>query len=98
MNRHFLPGLIAALLLASPVFAVKEAKPKKIQKPPEPSILDKYISSAMMGRDQESAGASPGAIWSSTARLNDLARDLRASQVNDIVTILVTETVNAVAS
>jgi flagellar L-ring protein FlgH len=77
--------------------AVERVKPKA-QKPQEPSMLDRYISSATMGRDQELAGATPGAIWSDSARLNDLARDSRASRVDDIVTVIVTETVNAVAS
>jgi flagellar L-ring protein FlgH len=98
MKRRFAFVFMAAALLSSSAWAVKETKQKKAPKPPEPTMLDKYISSAMMGRDQEPAGASPGSIWSSSARLNDLARDLRASQVDDIVTILVTESVNAVAS
>jgi flagellar L-ring protein precursor FlgH len=61
-------------------------------------MLDKYLASASADSDQESAGVLPGALWSPSARLNDLARDLRASQVNDVVTVLVTETVNAAAS
>jgi flagellar L-ring protein precursor FlgH len=71
---------------------------KKKPKVPEPSMLDKYINSASGDNNQESAGALPGALWSPSARLNDLARDLRASQVNDVVTVLVTETINAAAS
>ncbi|MDQ1473606.1 MAG: flagellar L-ring protein FlgH [Bryobacterales bacterium] len=69
---------------------------KKKTKPPEPSLLEQYIRSA-----SASAGAvetTPGAIWSPTARLTDLGRDLRASQMDDLVTVLVTESVNAVAS
>ncbi len=42
--------------------------------------------------------SSPGAIWSPVARLSDLSRDLRASQVNDIVTVVVNEATNAVSS
>jgi len=84
--------------LSSNAQAVKAAKPKDAPKQPESSMLDRYISSATMGRDQESAGASPGSIRSSSARLNDLARDSRASQVDDVVTVVVTETVNAAAT
>lgn len=73
-------------------------KIKKAAKPPEPSMLDKYIASASAARDQDGTAASPGAIWSATARLNDLARDSRASQVDDVVTVVVTETINAAAS
>jgi flagellar L-ring protein precursor FlgH len=43
-------------------------------------------------------GASPGSLYSPAGHLADSARDLRASQVDDIVTILVSENVSAVAS
>ncbi len=43
-------------------------------------------------------GASPGSLFSPSGRLNDSTRDLRASQVDDIVTIVVTESASAVAS
>jgi flagellar L-ring protein precursor FlgH len=61
-------------------------------------MLEKYLSSAGADHDQESAAGLPGSLWTPSARLNDLARDLRASQPNDVVTILVTETINAAAS
>jgi flagellar L-ring protein precursor FlgH len=70
---------------------------KKPAKPPEPSLLDQYIKSASAAGDAEAVEAAPGAIWSPTARLSDLGRDSRASQVNDVVTVLVSENVNAVA-
>ena len=70
---------------------------KKVPKGPEPSMLDKYLTSASAVGEEE-ASATPGALWSPAARLTDLARDLRASQLNDVVTVVVTETVNAVAS
>jgi len=69
---------------------------KKLVKPPEPSPLDQFITSAANEGAGETSPAA-GAIWSPSARLNDLGRDLRASQVNDVVTILVSENVNAVA-
>ncbi len=59
-------------------------------------MLEQYIRSASSGREEPEA--SPGAIWIPGARLTDLARDLRASQVDDVVTVVVTETVNAVAT
>lgn len=43
-------------------------------------------------------GASPGSIYSSSGVLADSGRDVRASQIDDIVTILVSENVSAVAS
>jgi flagellar L-ring protein precursor FlgH len=88
-------------LLALAIFPLLHgATPDSKRKPKtaEPSMLDKYIANASADRDQESAGVLPGALWSPSARLNDLARDLRASQANDVVTVLVTETINAAAS
>lgn len=43
-------------------------------------------------------GASPGSLYSPAGRLSDAARDLRAGQVDDIVTIVVSENASAVAS
>jgi flagellar L-ring protein precursor FlgH len=71
---------------------------KKAAKAPEPTMLEDYLRSASAGSDREAVEALPGALWSSSARLDELGRDLRASQVDDVVTILVTESVNAVAS
>jgi flagellar L-ring protein precursor FlgH len=85
--------LIAPLALyAAPTPGIK----KKLAKPPEPSPLDQFIASTSNEGAAESAPAT-GAIWSPSARLNDLGRDLRASEIDDVVTILVSENVNAVA-
>jgi flagellar L-ring protein precursor FlgH len=43
-------------------------------------------------------GASPGSLYSPAGHLADSTRDLRASQVDDVVTILVSENVSAVAT
>jgi flagellar L-ring protein precursor FlgH len=43
-------------------------------------------------------GASPGSLYSASGRLSDNARDVRASEVNDIVTIVVNEAASAVVS
>lgn len=43
-------------------------------------------------------GASPGSLYSPLGRLADSARDLRAGQVDDLVTIVVAENASAVAS
>jgi flagellar L-ring protein FlgH len=70
--------------------------PEKVKKPPELSPLDKYLKTASGTTAEESL--TPGAIWSASSRLDDLARDMRASRVDDVVTIVVTETINAAAS
>jgi flagellar L-ring protein precursor FlgH len=89
--------ILIAILCVSACAPGATPNPKKKPKTPEPSMLDKYLNSVSADSAQES-GALPGAIWSPSASLNDFARDLRASQVNDVVTILVTETINAAAS
>ncbi len=43
-------------------------------------------------------GASPGSLYSASGRLADSARDVRASDVNDIVTIVVNEAASAVVT
>jgi flagellar L-ring protein precursor FlgH len=90
--------LFTAILLASSLFAGIVPGSRKKAKPPEPSLLEQYIRSASEPGDREAATIAPGAIWTPSARLTDLGRDLRASQVDDVVTVLVSETVNAVAT
>jgi flagellar L-ring protein FlgH len=84
------------LVAAHHLFAGGPSGLKKKSKPPEPSLLEQYVRSA--SASNEDSETSPGAIWSPSSRLTDLGRDVRASQMNDLVTVLVTETVNAVAT
>src|SRR5258708_30604479 len=42
-------------------------------------------------------GASPGSLYTPSGRLADSTRDLRAAEVNDIVTIVVLDRASAVA-
>src|SRR4051794_35405334 len=83
----------AAVLLAAliPVCAADRTPAPEKQSP-----LDRYIEESRRG----SAGThsnSPGSLWAPTSRLTDLGSDLRAGQVNDLVTILVLERASAVA-
>ena len=66
-------------------------------KPDAGASLDRYVAEAT-ARSAAAQPATPGSIWSPGSRLADSARDLRASQVDDIVTILVVEKASAVAS
>ena len=84
---------IAVLVLLSG--AIYGAK-KKPSEPATPSPLDRYISDAR-ARSLEAAPAPTGSIWAPGSRLSDAARDLKASQVDDVVTILVVESASAVA-
>ena len=92
MNRRLLVVLVAMQATGASIPGAKK-KPKV----PEPTLLEQYIRSASLATEKEGE-VSPGSIWSPTSRLTDLGRDLRASQVDDVVTILVSESVNAVAS
>lgn len=59
--------------------------------------VDVYISEAT-GRPEPASSASPGSAWQAGGPFSDLARDPRASQVDDMVTILVAENATAVAT
>lgn len=85
---------VTAILLAAGMAAVATGAERK-KKAPAVSPLDRYIQDALKtggGAPQ----ASSGSLWSPASRLTDLGSDLRASQVNDLVTILVSESASAV--
>jgi hypothetical protein len=71
--------VIAGILLCLSSRAATPPDKKKLPKAPEQSMLDKYLKSASATSDQENVSGQPGSIWSPTARLSDLARDVRAS-------------------
>ena len=71
---------------------------KKAQTPQETSPLDKYISDAYKDGSSPQAAHPPGSTWSQNALFSNLGLDLRASRVDDLVTIVVSETFSAVAN
>lgn len=82
---------LLVLLIVTVAFAKK--KP-----PAEPaSSLDQYVQQVNQ-RSNQSSNATPGSLYSTTGRLADGFRDVRASQVFDLVTILVSDTASAVSS
>jgi len=83
------------LLFSASVFGATP-DPKKLKKPPALSPLDQYLKSASASAGDQSAA--PGAIWSASSLLDNLARDMRANRVDDLVTIVVTEIINAAAT
>ena len=85
--------LILVLLISGGTFAAK----KKAASPPPSSALDRFVADAR-ARTADAPVAAPGGIWVPGSRLADAARDLRASQVDDMITILVVENASAVAS
>src|SRR5204862_5691777 len=73
------------------------AEARKKPKKPAETPLERYEKDAA-ARPGDRNLASPGSMWSPSSRLADGARDLRASQIDDIVTIIVSEQSNASAT
>jgi flagellar L-ring protein precursor FlgH len=69
----------------------------KKKKEPVPSALDRYITESE-ARSGAAAAASPGSTYVAGSRLADFARDVRASQVDDVLTIIVAESASAVST
>jgi flagellar L-ring protein precursor FlgH len=68
------------------------------KKPAPPSApLDRFVQEAE-ARNAEASAATPGAIWAPASRLADAARDVRAAQLDDLLTIVVAEQASAVTS
>src|SRR5580658_789235 len=85
------------ILVSLTVLAAVSYGADKQKKAPEPSALDKYLQEALK---QTAAPVQPsaGSIWSPSSRLSDIASDVRAAQVDDLVTILVNAQASAVAN
>lgn len=80
-----------ALFLDSPIL---EGRKKA---PPPPSAIDRMIRDAH-NREATGARPAPGSLFSVSSPMADAYRDLRASRVDDIVTILVSDRASAVSS
>jgi flagellar L-ring protein FlgH len=92
MKSFLLTFLVCGSLLTAPLTAKK--------KPPVPGTqnpLDRYVAESE-ARSAEAPAATPGAVWQAGSRLADAARDVRASQVDDVLTIVVAEQASAVAT
>jgi flagellar L-ring protein precursor FlgH len=100
--RGVITGLgLGVFLACHPPVSVAGELPKPIQKllkkNPEPSALDQYIQSAhkraaLLGTE------SPGSLYSGPAVFADLAIDLKARNIDDVVTIVVNEQASAVST
>jgi flagellar L-ring protein FlgH len=88
----------ACLLAVMMCSSLSAAAKKKEVRPPEPSALDRYIKDAMGHGPQVEDSSAAGSLWSSSARLTELGSDIRAVQVNDLVTVLVSEDASAVVT
>ena len=84
----------AAVLL---VFAGMSYGADKRKPASEGSALDKYLQEALK-QTPVPVQPSAGSLWSPASRLTDVASDVRAAQVDDLVTIVVNEQASAVAT
>lgn len=82
-----------SVLAASVAFAGK----LKLKPEPTPSALDEYVRQAHRTA-ATAASESPGSLWLGTAALSELSSDLRARNVDDILTIVVNEQASAVST
>jgi flagellar L-ring protein FlgH len=89
------PWMSIMLLFGVCVIAAEAANKKAATAAQNP--LDRYVSEAE-ARSAEAPPATPGSIWQAGSRLADAARDMRASQVDDVLTIVVAEQASAVTS
>ena len=87
-----------AMVLCLALGAIGGNKDKNKKKPPEPSALEKYIADAMRTNGSPDAAHPAGSMWSPNAMFSNLGMDLKASRVNDLVTIVVNENTSAVAT
>jgi flagellar L-ring protein FlgH len=85
------------LLLGLLLLSAAAAGANKKKAPEQSSPLDRYVAEAE-ARSADAPAATPGAIWAPGSRLADAARDVRASQVDDLLTIVVAEQASAVST
>lgn len=88
--------LLIVLLSTFNASAADANSKKKKDQTKQPSALDTYVREANEQAQQQTPTA--GAIWTPVAQFADFGRDLRASQVNDLVTIVVAEAASAVST
>ena len=70
----------------------------KRKSPPPPSVIDRYIEDATARSQQNSANnASPGSLYGAAGRFGDLFRDPRAYQIDDLITVVVSDRASAIA-
>jgi flagellar L-ring protein precursor FlgH len=96
MNRIPIAILLLGAVLNLPLGANDKNDKKKAPKPPSETPLDTFVKQAASRSSETST--TPGAIWVSGSRLADAARDLRASQVDDLLTVVVAEQASAVST
>jgi flagellar L-ring protein FlgH len=93
MKTHILILLLLAISASAGVFS-KKKKPEA----ETPSPLKQYVTEANQNNSASQAARAPGAIWSPNSIYANLGMDLKASRIDDLVTIVVLEKASAVAT
>jgi flagellar L-ring protein FlgH len=88
------PAFAVLAVIACTAFTCGAAARKKNATPQSP--LDRYAADA--AKQAEGQKPTGGSLWSPASQFADLGRDLKANQVNDLVTIVVTESASAVST
>ncbi|MGA2599395.1 MAG: flagellar basal body L-ring protein FlgH [Bryobacteraceae bacterium] len=86
-------GLAAFAVLLFTISALAQNK----KAPAKPSALDLYVEQALRGTKVVDE-SSPGSLFTNAGSLADGFRDLRASRVYDLVTVVVSDTTSAVST
>lgn len=89
---------ISILLLLSISASAGVFSKKKKPEAETPSPLKQYVTEANQNNSASQAARAPGAIWSPNSIFANLGMDLKASRVDDLVTIVVLEKASAVAT
>lgn len=84
--------LLAIILFSTAALAAKAKKPDA-----QDALLDQYIQQALKGAPAATE-PSPGSLFSRTGLLADGFRDLRASRIYDLVTVVIADKASAVSS
>jgi flagellar L-ring protein FlgH len=96
MRFRMLTLLLAGMALCAG--ADKNGDKSKKKTAPEPTPLEQYILEAKKDYSSPEAARPIGSTWSPTALFSNLGMDVKATRVDDLVTIAVNETFSAVAT
>jgi flagellar L-ring protein FlgH len=94
MATQIYKSIVLAVLLTSISFGAKGSKKSK---EPEKTAVEQYVEYAHQTAVEASA-ENPGSLLAGPVALVDLSADLRARDINDIVTIIVSEQASAVST
>jgi flagellar L-ring protein precursor FlgH len=91
--------MVRVLLAIGVLLPVTAAAARKTKKLPPPTAVEDYVRQTTDWAERHGqSGQSPGSLYSPQARFSDLVRDLRASQVGDLVTVVVSDSASAVST